>query len=310
MATRGINVNLGVVTLNLPYVALESKKDKKDFWLLLDQRLELCHKALQVRYKRLENVTTDVAPLLWQHGAFARMGKGEKLKDIIHGGYASISLGYVGMFETVKALKGVSHTTDEGHELAEKILDFINSKLEKWSKEDDVAYGLYGTPEESTTYKFAKALQKEFGVIEGITDKNYVMNSYHVDITEPIDPFTKLIQEGKLQSKTLGGAISYIECGDLTKNVPAVLEVLKCIYENTIYAELNIKSDYCSCCGFSGEIKLDEDLNWYCPNCGNTDKDKMNVARRTCGYIGTNYWNKGRTEEISKRYVHLDDVEL
>ena len=302
--------NAGVITINLVDVALSANKNLDKFWNILDKRLELCHKAHQIRIKRLENTTSDVAPILWQHGAYARLNKGESLYNIVHGGYMSISQGYMGLYETVFSLIGESHTSEKGKELAVKILKHLNEVIEKWSNEDDVAYGLYGTPMESGTYKFAKNLRNRFGVIEGITDKDYITNSYHVSVTEPIDPFAKLSIEGEYQKYSLGGCISYIECGDLSKNIPAVMEVLKHIYNNTMYAELNIKSDYCMECGYNGEIKLDDKLEWYCPNCGNRDHAKMNVSRRTCGYIGTNFWNKGRTQEINERYVHLDDVDL
>ena len=301
--------NVGVVTLNLVDVALSSNGDLDKFWKILDERLAICHKACQCRIKRIENVISDVAPILWQHGAYARLKKGETLYSIVHGGYASISLGYVGLFETVKALIGESHTTENGKKIAIQILRYLNEVIALWSKEDDIAYGLYGTPQESTTYKFAKSLRKRFGKIEGITDKNYIINSYHVDVKEAISPFEKLVFEGQLQKYSLGGAISYIECGNLKQNVDAVIEVLKCIYNSTMYAELNIKSDYCMECGFDGEIQLDDDLEWYCPNCNNRDKTKMNVTRRTCGYIGSNFWNKGRTQEIKERFVHLEDIE-
>ena len=302
--------NMGVVSLNLVDVALTSNKDMDVFWKLLDERSELCHKALLCRYNKLKGTKSDVAPILWQHGALARLKKGETIDKLLVGGYASISLGYVGVYEMTKYMTGDSHTSENGKEFAIKVMQFLNDKLEQWKEQDDLGYALYGTPQESTTYKFAKQLRKKFGVIEGITDKDYITNSYHVNVTEEIDAFTKLKFEGEFQKLSLGGMISYIECDNLTQNLDAVMKVLECIYENTMYGELNIKSDYCMKCMYNGEMKIDDDMNWYCPNCGNRDTTEMNVTRRTCGYIGTNYWNKGRTQEIKERVIHLGDKEM
>ena len=306
--------NQGVVTINLVDIALSSEKDEKTFWQIFDERTELCHKALKLRHKRLEGTISDVAPILWQDGAFARLPKGEKIDKYLHNGYSTISLGYAGLYECVKYMTGNSHTDNGvGTAFGLKVMQALNDKCNKWKKEESIDYSLYGTPIESTTYKFATCLKKRFGVIDGITDKDYITNSYHVHVTEKIDPFTKLELESKFQKLSPGGAISYIECADLTNNVSAVLDVIQYIYENIMYAELNTKSDYCQKCGYNGEIKLVDENNqliWECPNCGNRDKNLMNVARRTCGYIGTNFWNKGRTEEISERYVHLDDHDV
>ena len=306
--------NQGVVTLNLVDAALSSERDFDRFWELMNQRTELCHKALRCRHRRLEGTLSDVAPILWQDGAFARLKKGEKIDSLLHDGYSSISLGYAGLYECVKYMTGDSHTDHgKGHDFGIEIMKFLNQKCDKWKEEENVGYSLYGSPIESTTYKFAKCLKKRFGIVEGITDRDYITNSYHVFVKEPINAFDKLYIESEFQSLSLGGAISYVETADMTKNIPAILEVIKYIYENIMYAELNTKSDYCQVCGYDGEIKiLDEDnqLIWQCPNCGNRDKTKMNVARRTCGYIGTNFWNQGRTQEINERYVHLSDIAL
>lgn len=304
--------NQGVVTLNLVDVALSSEGDCDKFWDLMEQRTELCHKALLCRHKRLEGTLSDVAPLLWQYGAFARLEKGEKIDKLLHDGYASISLGYAGLYECVKYMTGKSHIdSKEGHDLGIKVMQFMNDKCDQWNKEHYIGFSIYGSPIENTTHKFAKCLQKRFGVIEGITDRNYITNSYHTFVKEPINAFDKLAKESEFQRLSLGGAISYVETSGLVNNVDAVIEVIKFIYNHIMYAELNTKSDYCQVCGYDGEIQIiDEngELIWECPNCHNRDKDKMNVARRTCGYIGTNYWGKGRTQEIKERYVHLTDI--
>ena len=305
--------NQGVVTINLPDIALSSNGDVETFWEIFDERTELCHKALQIRHKRLEGTPSDVAPILWRYGALARLKKGEVIDKLLHGGYSTLSLGYAGLYECVKFMTGNSHTDgDKGEKFGLEVMQALNDKCNKWKKEENIDYSLYGSPIESTTYKFAKCLKKRFGVIEGITDRDYITNSYHVPVFEKIDPFTKLSIESKFQKLSPGGAISYIECADLTHNTEAVLKVMQFIYDNIMYAELNTKSDYCQVCGYDGEIKIVDENNeliWECPNCGNRDKNKMNVARRTCGYIGSNFWNKGRTEEISERYVHIDDHE-
>ena len=300
--------NQGVVTINLVDVALSSDKNMDDFWKIMDERLELCHRALQIRHKRLSKVTSDVAPILWQHGALARLEKGESIHELLHHGYSTISLGYAGLYECVKYMTGHSHTDNgKGKEFGLAVLQYLNDACKKWKTDEDIDYSVYGTPIESTTYKFAKGLRERFGVIKGITDRDYITNSYHVPVFEEIDAFTKLKLESEFQKLSPGGAISYIETADLNGNIDSVLEVIKFIYDNIMYAELNTKSDYCQCCGYSGEILIDENLEWYCPNCGNRDHDKLNVARRTCGYIGTNFWNKGRTQEIKERVVHLDN---
>jgi len=300
--------NQGVVTINLVDVALSSDKNMDDFWKIMDERLELCHRALQIRHKRLSKVTSDVAPILWQHGALARLEKGESIHELLHHGYSTISLGYAGLYECVKYMTGHSHTDNgKGKEFGLEVLQYLNDACKKWKADEDIDYSVYGTPIESTTYKFAKGLRERFGVIKGITDRDYITNSYHVPVFEEIDAFTKLKLESEFQKLSPGGAISYIETADLNGNIDSVLEVIKFIYDNIMYAELNTKSDYCQACGYSGEILIDENLEWYCPNCGNRDHDKLNVARRTCGYIGTNFWNKGRTQEIKERVVHLDN---
>ena len=302
--------NQGVVTINLVDVALSSDKDMNNFWDIFDERLELCHRALQIRHKRLSKVTSDVAPILWQHGALARLGKGESIHELLHGGYSTISLGYAGLYECVKYMTGKSHTDGgKGKEFGLEVMKHMVDKCSEWKAEENIDYSVYGTPIESTTYKFAKCLRDRFGVIKGITDRNYITNSYHVPVFEEIDAFSKLQLESEFQKLSPGGAISYVETANLTNNLDAVMEVIKYIYDNIMYAELNTKSDYCQACGYTGEILLDEKLEWYCPNCGNRDHDKLNVARRTCGYIGTNFWNKGRTQEIKERVVHLDNKE-
>ena len=300
--------NQGVVTINLPDVALSSDKDMELFWKIFDDRLELCHRALQIRHKRLSKVTSDVAPILWQHGALARLGKGESIHDLLHHGYSTISLGYAGLYECVKYMTGHSHTDESvGKEFGLKVMQYMNDKCKKWKEEEDIDYSVYGTPIESTTYKFAKCLKDRFGVVKGITDRNYITNSYHVPVFEEIDAFTKLKLESEFQKLSPGGAISYIETPNLENNLDVVMEVIEYIYNNIMYAELNTKSDYCQACGYTGEILIDDNLEWFCPNCGNRDHDKLNVARRTCGYIGTNFWNKGRTEEIKERVMHIDN---
>lgn len=300
--------NQGVVTINLVDVALSADKDFDLFWKIFDDRLELCHKALQIRHKRLSGATSDVAPILWQHGALARLKKGESIHELLHGGYSTISLGYAGLYECVKAMTGHSHTDNgKGKEFGLQVMKHMVDKCNEWKAAENIDYSVYGTPIESTTYKFAKNLRKRFGTIEGITDRDYITNSYHVPVFEEIDAFTKLKLESEFQALSPGGAISYVETPNLTNNLDAVLEVIKFIYDNIMYAELNTKSDYCQVCGNSGEMQIDENLEWYCPNCGNRDHSKMNVARRTCGYIGTNFWNKGRTQEIKERVIHLDN---
>ena len=328
--------NQGVVTINLADVALSAKKEIDDngweyatdrtyqddlynaFWKILEERLELCHRALQCRHERLELATSDVAPILWQHGALARLDEGEPIHELLHHGYSTISLGYAGLYECVKTITGKSHTDEaEGEEFGLAVMNKLNDKCKEWKANEDIDYSVYGTPIESTTYKFAKALKKRFGKdvfvrMDG-KDRNYITNSYHVPVFEEINPFRKLELESKFQKLSPGGAISYIECADLTKNNDAVLEVIKFIYDNIMYAELNTKSDYCQVCGYDGEIEIvDEDgtLIWRCPQCGNEDQSKMNVARRVCGYISTNFFNQGRTDEIKNRYVHLDNHEI
>ena len=300
--------NQGVVTINLVDVALSSDKNMEDFWNIFEDRLEMCHRALQIRHKRLSKATSDVAPILWQHGALARLKKGESIHDLLHDGYSTISLGYAGLYECVKYMTGHSHTDGgKGHDFAIEVMKKMNDKCNEWKEVEKIDYSVYGTPIESTTYKFAKCLKDRFGVIKGITDRNYITNSYHVPVFEEIDAFTKLKLESEFQKLSPGGAISYIETPNLTNNLDAVMEVIKFIYDNIMYAELNTKSDYCQECGYEGEILLDDKLEWYCPNCGNRDHDKLNVARRTCGYIGTNFWNKGRTQEIKERVIHIDN---
>lgn len=300
--------NQGVVTINLVDVALSSGKEMNKFWEIFEERLELCHRALQIRHKRLSKATSDVAPILWQHGALARLGKGESIHDLLHNGYSTISLGYAGLYECVKYMTGNSHTDGGiGHDFGIQVMQKMNDKCKEWKEAENIDYSVYGTPIESTTYKFAKCLRDRFGRIKGITDRDYITNSYHVPVFEEIDAFTKLKLESEFQRLSPGGAISYVETPNLTNNIDAVLEVIKFIYDNIMYAELNTKSDYCQVCGYDGEILIDDNLEWYCPNCGNRDHDKLNVARRTCGYIGSNFWNKGRTQEIKERVLHIDN---
>ena len=300
--------NQGVVTINLPDVALSSGGNMDRFWQIFEERLELCHRALRCRHERLLGTTSDAAPILWQYGALARLKKGETIDKLLYNGYSTISLGYAGLYECVKYMTGKSHTDPSATPFALSIMQKMNDKCKEWKTAENIDYSLYGTPLESTTYKFAKCLQKRFGVIKGITDKGYITNSYHVNVTEEIDAFTKLEFEAQFQHLSPGGAISYVEVPDMQNNIPAVLEVMKFIYDHIIYAELNTKSDYCQVCGWDGEIQIVEEdgkLIWKCPQCGNTDQDKMNVARRTCGYIGTQFWNQGRTQEIKDRVLHL-----
>ena len=300
--------NQGVVTINLPDVALSSGGNLDKFWKIFEERLELCHKALQCRHNRLKGTPSDAAPILWQYGALARLKKGETIDKLLFNGYSTISLGYAGLYECVKYMTGKSHTDPAATPFALSIMQKMNDKCAEWKKAENIDYSLYGTPLESTTYKFAKCLQRRFGIIKGITDKGYITNSYHVNVTEEINAFEKLRFEAQFQHLSPGGAISYVEVPDMQNNIPAVLEVMKFIYNNIIYAELNTKSDYCQVCGWDGEIQIVEDngkLIWKCPKCGNTDQDKMNVARRTCGYIGTQFWNQGRTQEIRDRVLHL-----
>ena len=300
--------NQGVVTINLPDVALSSGKDKEIFWKIFDERLELCHKALKIRHERLSKATSDVAPILWQNGALARLDEGESIHELLHHGYSTISLGYAGLYECVKYMTGKSHTDEgEGKKFGLEVMQRLNDKCKEWKEKEDIDYSVYGTPIESTTYKFAKCLQSRFGTIEGITDKNYITNSYHVPVFEEIDAFTKLKLESEFQKLSPGGAISYIETPNLQNNLEVVIQVIKFIYDNIMYAEINTKSDYCQKCGFDGEILIDDNLEWYCPNCGNRDHNTLNVARRTCGYIGSNFWNKGRTQEIKERVLHIDN---
>ena len=300
--------NQGVVTLNLPDIALSSGGNLDKFWNIFDERLELCHEALMCRHNRLKGTLSDAAPILWQYGACARLEKGEPIDKLLYGGYSTISLGYAGLYECVKYMTGMSHTDPAATPFALEVMDYMNAACRRWKAEHNIDFSLYGTPLESTTYKFAKCLQKRFGIIEGVTDKGYITNSYHVHVTEPINAFDKLQFEAQFQHLSPGGAISYVEVPNMQQNLDAVLEVMKFIYDNIIYAELNTKSDYCQECGFDGEIAIVEEdgkLIWECPNCKNRDQDKMNVARRTCGYIGTQYWNQGRTQEIKERVLHL-----
>ena len=301
--------NQGVVTINLPDIALSSGRDKEKFWKIFNERMDLCYRALLCRHERLKGTLSDAAPILWQYGALARLEKGEPIDKLLFGGYSTISLGYAGLYECVKYMTGKSHTDPEATPFALEIMDALNAACKEWKAKHNIDFSLYGTPLESTTYKFAKCLQNRFGMIPGITDKNYITNSYHVHVTEDIDAFTKLAFEAQFQHLSPGGAISYIEVPNMQQNIDAVLEVMQFIYDNIIYAELNTKSDYCQVCGFDGEIEIREDedgkLVWVCPQCGNKDQSKMNVARRTCGYIGTQYWNQGRTQEIQDRVLHL-----
>ena len=300
--------NQGVVTINLVDVALSSEGNFEKFWKIFDERLDLCHRALQARHKRLLGTPSDAAPILWQYGALARLKKGEKIDKLLFGGYSTISLGYAGLYECVKYMTGKSHTDAGAKPFALSVMQHMNDKCSAWKKAENMDYSLYGTPLESTTYKFAKCLQKRFGIVPGITDKNYITNSYHVHVSEPIDAFTKLKFESEFQKLSPGGAISYVEVPNMQDNLEAVMSVLQFIYDNIMYAELNTKSDYCQCCGYDGEIRIVEDdgkLVWECPKCGNRDQNKLNVARRTCGYIGTQFWNQGRTQEIKDRVLHL-----
>ena len=300
--------NQGVITVNLVDIGLSAHKNMDEFWKIFDERMELCHRALQCRHERLEGTVSDVAPILWQYGALLRLKKGEKIDKYLHGGYSTLSLGYAGLWECVYSLIGKKLTEPEGEELGLKIMKKLNEYTAKWKAEENIDYSLYGTPLESTTYKFAKCLQKRFGVIKGVTDKGYITNSYHIHVTEKINAFDKLAFEAKFQALSPGGAISYVEVPDMQNNIEAVLEIMKFIYNHIMYAELNTKSDYCQACGWDGEIEIKErdgKLIWQCPQCGNTDQDTMNVARRTCGYIGTQFWNQGRTQEIKERVMHL-----
>ena len=301
--------NQGVVTVNLVDIGLSAGGDMEKFYRIFDERMELCHKALQCRHERLSGTLSDAAPILWQYGALTRLAKGETIDKYLHGGYSTISLGYAGLWECVYALNGKKLTEPEGEALGLEIMKKLNEYTAKWKAAENIDYSLYGTPLESTTYKFAKCLQKRFGIVKGVTDRNYITNSYHVHVTEPIDAFDKLTLEAKFQALSPGGAISYVEVPDMQNNIEAVLGVMQFIYDNIMYAELNTKSDYCQVCGYDGEIEIREDedgkLIWECPNCHNRDQAKMNVARRTCGYIGTQYWNQGRTQEIKERVLHL-----
>ena len=301
--------NQGVVTINLPDVALSSGGNMEKFWKIFDERLELCHRALMCRHERLKGTLSDAAPILWQYGALARLKKGEPIDKLLYGGYSTISLGYAGLYECVKYMTGKSHTDPAATPFALEVMQHMNDKCAEWKQKENIDFSLYGTPLESTTYKFAKCLQKRFGLVEGITDKNYITNSYHIHVSEHVNAFDKLAFESQFQALSPGGAISYVEVPNMQNNIDAVLQVMQFIYENIMYAELNTKSDYCQICGFDGEIEIKEDkdgkLVWTCPQCGNTDQSKMNVARRTCGYIGTQYWNQGRTQEIRDRVLHL-----
>ncbi|MCQ2537062.1 MAG: anaerobic ribonucleoside-triphosphate reductase [Lachnospiraceae bacterium] len=300
--------NQGVVTVNLPDIGLSAEKDMDRFWRIFDERMEICHRALRCRHERLKGTLSDAAPILWQYGALTRINKGETIDKYLYGGYSTLSLGYAGLWECVYALNGRKLTEPEGEQLGLKIMQKLNEYTAKWKAEENIDYSLYGTPLESTTYKFAKCLQKRFGVVKGVSDRNYITNSYHIHVTEEIDAFEKLSLESKFQNLSPGGAISYVEVPNMQDNIPAVLSIMKYIYDNIMYAELNTKSDYCQCCGYDGEIKIVEDdgkLVWECPNCGNRDQSKLNVARRTCGYIGSQFWNQGRTQEIKERVLHL-----
>ena len=304
--------NQGVVTINLVDVACTAARDgnksEEKFWQVLDERLELCHRALQCRHERLEGTLSDAAPILWQYGALARLKKGEPIDKLLHGGYSTLSLGYAGLWECVYEITGKKLTEKEGEEFGLRVMQRLNDACAEWKAAENIDYSIYGTPLESTTYKFAKCLQNRFGIIKGVTDRNYITNSYHIHVTEKIDAFSKLELESKFQKLSPGGAISYVEVPNMQQNIPAVLEVMKFIYNNIMYAELNTKSDYCQVCGYDGEIQIVEEdgkLVWRCPNCGNEDQSKMNVARRTCGYIGSQFWNQGRTQEIKERVLHL-----
>ena len=296
------------MTINLPDVALSSQRDMDKFWEIFDERLELCHRALRCRHERLLGTLSDAAPILWQYGALARLDKGEKIDKLLFGGYSTISLGYAGLYECVKYMTGASHTDERGTPFAMAVMQRMNDKCNEWKAAEDIDYSIYGTPLESTTYKFSKCLQRRFGIIPGVTDKGYITNSYHVHVSEEIDAFDKLKFESQFQRLSPGGAISYVEVPNMQDNLKAVIRVMQYIYDNIMYAELNTKSDYCQECGFDGEIKIVEDdgkLVWECPHCGNRNQETLNVARRTCGYIGTQFWNQGRTEEIRDRVLHL-----
>ena len=297
------------MTLNLVDVACSAEGDMDQFWKILDERLELCHRALRCRHERLLGTPSDVAPILWQNGALARLEKGQVIDPLLYDGYSTISLGYAGLCEMTMRMMGKPHTAPEAKEFALAVMQRLNDKCAQWKAAEHISYSVYGTPLESTTYKFAKCLRNRFGIIEGVTDKNYITNSYHIHVTEEIDAFSKLKFESEFQKLSPGGAISYVEVPNMQNNIPAVLGVMQFIYDNIMYAELNTKSDYCECCGFDGEIKVIEDesgkLVWECPNCGNQDQNKLTVARRTCGYIGTQFWNQGRTQEIRDRVLHL-----
>ena len=301
--------NQGVVTINLVDVALSSGGDMDKFWKIFDDRLDLCYRALMCRHNRLKGTLSDAAPILWQFGALARLQKGETIDKLLYGGYSTISLGYAGLYECVKYMTGKSHTDPEATPFALDVMKHMNDACEKWKEETNIGFSIYGSPIESTTYKFAKCLQKRFGIVPGVTDKSYITNSYHVHVSEEIDAFSKLKFESQFQALSTGGAISYVEVPNMQDNIPAVLQVMRFIYDNIMYAELNTKSDYCQVCGYDGEIQIvtteDGKLEWECPHCGNRDQDKLNVARRTCGYIGTQFWNQGRTQEIKERVLHL-----
>lgn len=299
--------NQGVVTLNLVDVGLSADKDMDKFWDILDERLRLCYQALMLRHERLEGTSTTISPIHWQYGAIARLSKDDKIDDLLHNGYSTISLGYAGLYECVLAMLGVSHTTEEGEKFALAVMNKLKATCDKWKKDTGIGFGLYGTPLESTTYKFARKLRDRFGVIEGITDKDYITNSYHVNVREEIDAFRKLGFEAQFQKISSGGAVSYVEVTNLNNNLDAIEQIVDYMYDTIQYAEINTKSDYCQVCDFDGEILLDENLEWYCPNCGNRDHKKMNVCRRTCGYLGDNFWNRGRTQDINDRYIHLDN---
>lgn len=299
--------NQGVVTLNLVDVGLSADKDMDKFWDILDERLRLCYQALMLRHERLEGTSTTISPIHWQYGAIARLSKDDNIDDLLHNGYSTISLGYAGLYECVLSMLGVSHTTEEGEKFALAVMNKLKATCDKWKKDTGIGFGLYGTPLESTTYKFARKLRDRFGVIEGITDKDYITNSYHVNVREEIDAFRKLGFEAQFQKISSGGAVSYVEVTNLNNNLDAIEQIVDYMYDTIQYAEINTKSDYCQVCGFDGEILLDENLEWYCPNCGNRDHKKMNVCRRTCGYLGDNFWNRGRTQDINDRYIHLDN---
>ena len=306
-----MNVNQGVVTINLVDVALSSGKNEEKFWEIFEDRLELCHRALRARHERLLGTPSDVAPIFWQYGAVARLNKGEVIDKLLYGGYSTLSLGYAGLYECVYYMTGKSHSDPSAKPFALLVMQKLNDKCAEWRSAENIAYSVYGTPLESTTYKFAKCLQKRFGIIPEVTDHNYITNSYHINVREQIDAFTKLSLESEFQKLSPGGAISYVEAPNMENNIEAVIELMKHIYDNIMYAEINIKSDYCHDCGYTGEIQIVTDdsgkLVWECPNCGNRNQSKMNVARRTCGYIGSQFWNQGRTEEIKDRVVHCDN---